>query len=141
MEKVSIFLRTIFVSHAPTYYDCISDYKFLYAKNEKYFVVKYHYYNGLVTFSTLIIPNSSIDSILIYEKENENLYGKEVIILDNYKSILDRLPNEDRKEIEENVTPLNADLINDWQIQRDEENIRLLLKAYELSGNSLIDEC
>ena len=133
-------MRTLFVWHAPTYYDYISDYKFLYEKNGKYFIVKYHYYNGWVTFSTLIIPHSSIDSILVYEKENENMYGKKVTILDNYKRILDSLPNEYRKEIEESVTPLNADLIKDWQIQRDEENIRLLLKAYELSGNSLIDE-
>ncbi len=45
MEKTSTFIRTLSVCHAPTYYDTISDYKFLYRKNGTYFIVKYHYYN------------------------------------------------------------------------------------------------
>ena len=40
MENISTFIRTIYEWHAPTYYDYISDYKFLYEKNGTYFIVK-----------------------------------------------------------------------------------------------------
>ncbi len=161
MERVSTFIRTVYEWHAPTYYDDISDYEFLYVKNGVYFTVKYHYYNGLASFRTSIVPDWCIDKSDLNEKTdehlhskevkildncksfldnlptpktNERLYGEEVKILDNYKSILDSLPSEVRKEIEDNMKPLH----NKWQEQRVDENIRLLLLAYEMSGRSLI---
>ncbi|MBQ6603561.1 MAG: hypothetical protein IJH99_09195 [Eubacterium sp.] len=128
MERVSTFIGSISVWHAPAYYDHISDYKFLYVKNGTHFIVKYHYYNGYASFATLIVPFTTVNDITLYEKENENSYSKEVIIMDDYKSILDSLSPEERKDIESCMEPS----------QRDESTIVSLLEAYELSGHSLI---
>ncbi len=128
MERVSTFIGSISVWHAPTYYDYISDYKFLYVKNGTYFIVKYHYYNRYASFATLIVPTSAVNDIIRYEKENDDSYSKEMIIMDDYKSILDSLSPEERKDIENCIKPS----------QRDESTIVSLLKAYELSGHSLI---
>ena len=129
MERVSTFMGSISVWHAPTYYDYISDYKFLYVKNGTYFIVKYHYYNGFASFATLIVPNPTVNDITLYEKENDDSYSKEVIIMDDYRSILGSLTPEERKDIESCM---------DDPSQRDESTIVSLLKAYELSGHSLI---
>ena len=128
MDKTSTFLGVISAWHAPTYYDQISDYRFLYTKNDIFFVIKYHYYNGYASFSTLIVPESSVNNINLYEKENESLYSEAIIIKDNYKSILEKLSIREHNEIESCMA----------QSQRDEKTIVLLLKAYELSGHSLI---
>ena len=74
------------------------------------------------------MPNSSINEINLYEKENEDLYGEAITITDEYKSIFEKLSPEERKELEYCLTTS----------QRDEKTIRLLLLAYERSGNSLI---
>lgn len=128
MENVSTFVRCISARHAPTYYDQISDYRFLYVKDGSYFVVKYEYYNGYASFASLPVPVSAVGNIAVYEKENENSYGKEVIIADEYRSVLDSLSAGERKGIESCMT----------KSQRDECTIVSLLKAYELSGRPLL---
>lgn len=128
MKKISTYIRTISVYHAPTHYDYISDYKFLYVKNDTYFIVKYNYYNQFAEFSTLVIPHSFLDELELYEKENESLYVKRVEIKDSYKGILNNLSDDARNEIEKELKCH----------QRDEKSIKLLLYAYELSGKSLI---
>lgn len=124
--EVSTLVRVISEYHAPIYYDSISDYDFLYEKNGVFFVVRYHYYNGYVDFCTLKVPDSLKDDVERFAKENKNLFGEQIKVMDNFERYINCLPVDERAK---------ARL---YREQRSPETIELLLKAYELSGKSLL---